>query len=65
MCCLTYHLVCVTAQCHSKDEVARKTAVEASEHLARLCSECEAVEKLVRHFFDILSGTSCVCFIHI
>ena len=51
--------VCV-AQCHSKDEVARKTAAEASERLARLCSECEAVEKLIRHFFDILSGESCV-----
>ncbi|KAI0222670.1 eIF-2-alpha kinase activator GCN1 [Lamellibrachia satsuma] len=48
----------LATQCHSKDEVARKTAAEASERLARLCSECEAVEKLIRHFFDILSGAT-------
>ncbi|ELU01733.1 hypothetical protein CAPTEDRAFT_190553, partial [Capitella teleta] len=44
-------------QCHSKDDSARDQVATACCHLAALCSEQEAVEKLTKHFFAILNGS--------
>lgn len=50
------HFACPSAHCHSKDEVVRQIAAQGCRYLAHQCSDTDAVEKLVKHFFEVLNG---------
>ena len=48
------------AHCQSKDEVMQQIAVDGCKNMAKQCSDGEAVQKIVKLFFAILGGTSCL-----
>ena len=46
----------VPAHCHSMNEELRGIAVAACKHLAKQCSDPDAVNRLVKYFFKVLGG---------
>ncbi|XP_006818140.1 LOW QUALITY PROTEIN: stalled ribosome sensor GCN1-like [Saccoglossus kowalevskii] len=47
----------LAAHLHSKNELARDEAVDASKNLAKQCSDPGALEELVQHYFAVLNGS--------
>ncbi|CAG2110637.1 unnamed protein product, partial [Medioppia subpectinata] len=47
----------LASQLHSKDDMLRSEAIDATKHLAQQCSNSSAIEGLLKHYFAVLNGS--------